>query len=58
MFNLKKVDEGGSEGIVDLCTVFYGDFRSLPEESESDNDNSGRRERLDVAVPPTVLYCL
>lgn len=54
--NLKKVDQGGSEGIVDICMVFFGDLREVAEES---NDyNPGRRASLDDAVPPTTLYCL
>lgn len=53
---LKKIDEAGSEGIVDLCTVFFGDLQDVPEENFEYEPN--RAARLEKAVPPTVLYCL
>jgi hypothetical protein len=53
---LKNIDEAGSEGIVDLCTVFFNDFRDVPEDAT--DYQPGRAARLERAVPPTVLYCL
>ena len=53
---LKRIDEAGSEGIVDLCTVFFGDLKEVPKESL--DYSRDRSNALESAVPPTVLYCL
>ncbi|MFN5746189.1 MAG: hypothetical protein ACK443_08915 [Methylococcaceae bacterium] len=45
--NLKKIEEAGSEGIVDLCTKWYEPDSNTPDENE--NYNQG--------VPAVALFC-
>jgi hypothetical protein len=45
--NLKKIEEAGSEGIVDLCTKWY----------EAGSDTTDEHENYNRGVPAVALFC-